>query len=255
MKHLILIKVGTGVLTSDGTLKTDPFFSIAAQIAELKRQGYGVLLVSSGSVAAGKERMACLGARGLYQKSEYAGIGSRHLLDKWGEALSLDRLEAVQFWITYGNLRNKGERKSICSKLRRLAYDRLAVPIVNENDIVSAVEIRKMRTGLGDNDRLARIVARSIKANRIIFVTETGGMYTKNPLIDKGALLRSEVDAKKRYRLPKHSRASANGTGGMQSKINQASICARNGIDAFIIGFRHILDCVKGERVGTHVLA
>mgnify|MGYP001577892206 FL=1 len=258
MKNIIVIKVGTGVLTTtDGQLKTEPFYSLANQAALLKHEGYGVIIVSSGGVAAGSERVSCLGGEpSLYCKSDLAGIGSRHLLNRWGDAFALHHLDVAQFWMTYGNLAHKSESKSIRSKLRVFASDSRIVPIVNENDVVSAVEIEKMRRGLGDNDHLARSIARLVKASHILFVTEAGGVYTHNPALHSEAELVCVIDARKRFRLPrKGSGPARNGTGGMQSKVNQARICARRGINAYILGFKDVLPCIRGEPVGTFVSA
>ncbi len=249
-QKIIVIKVGTDVLK-------DPlaFSIIARQIAELKKMGFGVILVSSGGVIAGGVRVTILGGKAEdYQKRVRASIGARHLLNEWGNALALSGCDIAQFYITYGNLRFKGEKESIRSNLRQLAFDRFLVPLVNENDIVSGVEIEKMKQGLGDNDRLARIIAVLVGANAIAFVTVKGGVYTANPDKHTDAKIISRVDGTRRYRPgKKNADTSQNGTGGMQSKINQAAICARKGMHAGIIGLSDPLAFLKGEDVGTLV--
>ena len=249
-QQTIVIKVGTDVLRN-----IFAFSVIARQLAQLKKRGLGVILVSSGGVIAGSDSITFLGGNPEdYPKHILASIGARQLLDRWGDALALDRLVIAQFYITYGNLRLKGERESVRSNLRRLAFDVFAIPLVNENDIVSSVEIDKMKMGLGDNDRLARITACLVNASAVVFVTVKGGVYTANPDRDPSAQLISRVDARRRYRLGgKNTGTSQNGTGGMRSKVNQASICARKGMHAGIIGFREILQFFEGESVGTTV--
>jgi len=247
-QQIVVIKVGTDVLR-------DPFafFEISQQVAKLKRSGYGVILVSSGGVAAGTDRVRQLsGSVGQYPKHLLAGIGARHLLNAWGNALALQQLDVMQEYLTYGNLRFLRERESIRSSLRRFAFDSHFVPLVNENDPVSAVEIAKMRKGLGDNDRLARIIACLVDATHILFVTAKGGVYTRNPDKDPRAVPIKGINAKKRHRLHRQtSGPSQNGSGGMQSKVNQASICARKGMRAGIIGFKDIVSFVQGRSVGT----
>ncbi len=247
---IIIIKVGTDVLKDFLA-----FSVIARHVAQLKKNGYGVILVSSGGVTMGSTRIAVLGGNAEdYQKRIRASIGARHLLNQWGDALALCGCEVAQCYLTYGNLRLQGERESIRSSLRRLAFDSFIVPIVNENDIVSGVEIANMKKGLGDNDRLARTIACLVEARAIAFVTVKGGVYTANPETDASAKLVTHIDAKRRYRIHgKNSGPSENGTGGMQSKVNQASICARRGMRAGIIGFKDILPFFQGKAVGTSV--
>lgn len=249
-EQIIVIKVGTDVLKN-----ILAFSIIARQIAELKKMGHGVVLVSSGGVTSGSDCLAFLGGNPEdYHKCILASIGASSLLEHWGKALMLDRLVPAQCYFTYGNLRFKGEKESIRSRLRLLAFDPFAVPLVNENDIVSGVEIEKMKKGLGDNDRLARIVACLVQAQHVLFVTEKGAVYTDNPDKNKDAKRITRIDARKGFRLPgQTSGPSKNGSGGMQSKINQAAICARKGMHTGIVGLSDPLAFMKGEDVGTLV--
>lgn len=257
-KGILVIKVGTDILNNPLA-----FSVIARQIAELKKEGFGVIVVSSGGVNAGSFRITVLGGNPEhYPKRLRAGIGARHLLNEWGEALSLSGYDVAQCYITYGNLRLKGEKENIRANLRRLAFDPIVVPLVNENDIVSGVEIDKMNArkkrqnvDQGDNDRLGRVTACLVDAAGIAFVTVKGGVYTANPDTDPSAKLIKRIDAKRRYRSgKKHAGTSQNGTGGMPSKQNQACICARKGMRAGIIGFNDISPFFRGEEVGTLVV-
>ncbi len=249
-QQIIVIKVGTDVLKN-----VLAFSIIARQIAELKKMGYGVILVTSGGVIAGSDYVTFLGGNPKqYHKCILASIGASSLLEHWGKALMLDRLVPAQCYFTYGNLRFKGEKESIRSRLRLLAFDQFAVPLVNENDIVSGVEIEKMKKGLGDNDRLARIVSCLVQAGHVLFATEKGAVYTDNPDKNKNAERVARIDAKKGFRLPgQTSGPSKNGSGGMQSKINQAAICARKGMHSGIIGLHDPVRFMNGEDVGTLV--
>ncbi len=251
IQEIIVIKVGTDVLKD-----VLAFIVIARQVAQLKKRGYGVILVSSGGVSVGGIRVSVLGGNSEnYPKRIRASIGARHLLNQWGEALALCGMDVAQCYLTYGNLRLRGEKESIRSALRRLAFDSFIIPLVNENDIVSGVEIAKMKKGLGDNDRLARIIACLVDVYAIVFVTAKGGVYNANPDRDEHAELLSSVSGKQRYRrTKKNSGSSQNGTGGICSKVNQASICARKGIRAGIIGFQDILPFFEGKVVGTTIV-
>jgi glutamate 5-kinase len=87
-----------------------------------------------------------------------------------------------------------------------------------------------------------------------VFVTVKGGVYTANPEVDASAKLVPKINARRRFRIGgKSSGPSKNGTGGMQSKVNQASICARRGMRAGITGSKEILQFIEGETVGTKV--
>jgi len=250
-EQIIVIKVGTDVLKN-----ILAFSIIARQIAELKKMGYGVILVSSGGVTAGSDCLSFIGGNPeQYHKCILASIGASSLLEHWGKALMLDRLVPAQCYFTYGNLRFKGEKESIRSRLRLLAFDPFAVPLVNENDIVSGVEIEKMKKGLGDNDRLARIVSCLVGAKAIAFVTVRGGVYNANPDTTPSATLIPTIQAKiRRSRAMQYIGSSANGTGGMVSKVHEASLCVRKGIIAGIIGVHDILDFFTKRDVGTRVV-
>ncbi|MDO8564992.1 MAG: hypothetical protein Q7R88_03300, partial [bacterium] len=110
------------------------------------------------------------------------------------------------------------------------------VLIVNENDLLSRLELKKMKRGEGDNDYMARRVACLLNADAIIFLTESGGILNGKPG-DEGTRLYRELDGRRTFRLgSKNGGKSNTGTGGPQSKINQASICFRRGMRATIAG-------------------
>ncbi len=243
----MVIKLGTGVLMAK-TDKLDPwtFNQVAAQIASLKRKGYEVVMVSSGAIQAGREAVFNSGKILDFEKKDFAGIGSRYLINEWGRVFSRRRIEVAQILVTYANWESIQERESIKSSiLKYLKYG--IVPIINENDVVSQNEIGLMEKGISENDRLAGMIASLIDADGILFLTETDGV-----LNDSGLQIKMINPSFKIKSFGK----SENGTGGMHVKIKEAVTCKRKGIKRVVIaGLKKdtIISFAAGKSVGTEV--
>ncbi len=181
----IVLKFGTAFLMSKKSntmLDSMIFRDVGNQVAELKKKGINVVIVSSGAIQAGREVLTFLSSsieEQLNQK-EIAGIGNRHLLNKWGEALRSSGIEVCQMLITHENWKNIRERNNIKEGILDCAKTPI-VPIINENDIVSDEEIRWMEEGISENDKLAQMVAILIKADAVLFLTTSEGVYDKDP--------------------------------------------------------------------------
>src|SRR3989338_4622172 len=250
---ILIAKFGTEVLMDGGKLAPPLFIRAARQIMQLQGQGVRVIVVSSGSIQAGRERVMELGRDpSKFSKKTLAAIGSRPLLNKWSEAFA-PSVDVGQLWVTYRNWQDDGERKSIKTELDALLNSGL-VPIVNENDVVSDEELRKYELGIGEIDQLARMVAELVGAEAVVFLTSTGGVYEANPSLNPGAKLLSVLDSSVLERLSLFGN-SGKGTGGMETKIREALWCAKKGMRAAIAGLTEdsILRFGRGEDVGTVV--
>lgn len=253
----IVVKFGTQNLTSKGWLDQSIFNDAARQIVDLLVAGIEVVVITSGAVQAGRERLKLLHIKpeeGDLEKKDIAGIGMRHLLSKWGVAFHRYGYEIAQVLVTHANWKNKGERKSIRKAI--LNYAKCGfMPVINENDAVSDREIKSWENKISENDQLARMVAELIGANAILFLTDVGGIFDKNPQ-DLSARMYSviNINALPPELLKISKTTSANGTGGMEAKLKWASDCVRDGMYTVIAGLKEedsIFKFACREPVGT----
>lgn len=265
----LVVKFGTEVLLGkrwrgEKHLDQKIFNSVAAQITRLQSEGVNVTIVSSGAIQAGRERISKVEnniiklGNALSRKKELAGIGSRHLLNMWGRGFMKSNREIAQLWVTFSNLSSDGELQSISSSISN--YHELGiVPIVNENDVVSDSEIKLMDRGLSENDCLARMIAKLIDADSILFITKSGGVFDEDPAVNPSANKYLEIDAEAIAKLigTKNSTndiESQISQGGISAKLKEALHCYESGMRAGIAGLDEpdaIYKFAMGETVGT----
>lgn len=257
----LVVKCGTENLCSqNGEKKLDPkiFDDYARQIVELQRQGVDVIVISSGAIKAGREELKNLGLNTKdVDRQVLAAIGQPLLMKKWDEAFRKFEKTTGQLLLTFTNWSNERERNEVIQCI----FDLLRmgqIPIINENDPVSDKEIKLMERRISENDQLAKMTALKIGADAILFLTDEGGIYTANPKIDPKAQLYEEINTRNK---PENlisfmgSTSSENGSGGMITKLKEASRCAKNKLRVGIAGYEKdvILKFAKGESVGTKI--
>ena len=248
-KRTVIIKVGTEVLRNKRA-----FLCIARQAMLLKAMGFGVIIVTSGAVAAGRREIAEAGDTTRFIKGDIASVGSLPLLMRWADVFA-PKYRVAQFWIEHSHFRNKWKRRRLRISLRRFAFSR-CIPIVNENDVVSAIEIVKMTKKGGDNDPLSRIVAVLVDAYCLALVTKAGGVYDKDPEQHADAKLFPELSV--RDALPRGKQAKPKNGNSILSKKREACKAFRKGIRSGIVGTRErnaILKLATGKQAGTVIVA
>ncbi len=248
---IVVVKIGTSSLTDEmGNLEVAQIESLVQQIAELKKDGKKVVLVTSAAIAAGKPALNI-----AEQPSDYlslqalATIGQSRLLSIYEKELNSYGLVGGQVLVTLEDFSNRKHYLRIRAVLEKL-LELGVVPIVNENDAITDEEIR-----FGDNDRLAAMVAHLVRADKLILLTDTEGVYTADPRLEKDAELIREIDE-----INKELEKGAGGTqsdsarGGMASKLAAARIASWSGISCIIASsfLENVLaKAVSGESVGT----
>ncbi len=248
----VVIKVGSSTLADpSGGLDRAYIQSLADQIATLKKRGTGVILVSSGAIAAGlqaidmQERPA-----DIPTLQAAASVGQVLLLELYAAFLASHDISVGQILLTR---HDTADRKAYLHA--RDTMERLlglgVVPIVNENDTVAVDEIR-----FGDNDTLAALVATMVKADLLIMLTDIEGLYDADPRNSDDAKLVEHVDELTDQMLEAAGDAgTAVGSGGMATKLQAARILMRAGIPSVVCDGRKervVLDCVEGKPVGTY---
>ena len=251
----LVIKLGTKVLSPYGKLDQNVFNQVASQVMEAQKLGVEVTIVSSASILAGRERAQKLNLNVASLKKRYiAGIGARHLLNRWGQAFEEHGREIAQILISHGNLRDAEEKKSIQHAIRDYHIHGI-IPIVNENDVVSDVEVYSMEHRISENDHLAEKLAAEIGADSILFLTNVGGVYEENPSLKPDARRFAEIDVATAEKLAGTAfGATENGTGGMSPKLLAAARCYHEkNMKACIasVSDNAIPKFIRGEKVGT----
>lgn len=250
----LVVKLGTSVLTAGTDRLHRPYLvELARQVAALRAQGVQVLLVSSGAVAAGKERLGMVSPQraraNVPLKQMFAAVGQSRLMHLYEQIFEIYGLQVAQALLTRDDLRDRRRYLNARNTLS-LCLEHGIVPIINENDAVVTAEIR-----VGDNDNLSALVAGLIEADLLLILTDIAGLYSADPRSDPTATLLEEVpQIDDRIWAMAGGAGSARGTGGMRTKIQAADLATRSGAAVVIASGAEpniILRAAGGERIGT----
>ena len=247
----IVIKVGSSTITyGNGKRNFSRIDRLAREIADLANQGKEIILVSSGAVAVGVDRLGLAAKpKTIPGKQAAAAVGQgvlMHTYEKifaeYGQIVAqvlLTRMDSVDRH-RYTNSRN--------TFLALLEHK--VIPIVNENDVVAIDELK-----IGDNDNLSALVAGIIDADLLIILSDIDGLYTANPQNDPNAKLVPEVtDITPEIEASAGDAGSKVGTGGMFTKIQAAKMATSSGINMVIASGEEkdaISRILEGEEIGT----
>lgn len=246
-----VVKVGTSVLAApDGTLDRDRLAHLAEQLSAVAATGRRVALVSSGAVGAGIGQLG-LGRRpdDLPRLQAAAAVGQAFLIRAYDETFRLHGRHAAQLLLTHEDFDSRPRYLNMRNTLAAL-FELKAVPVINENDTISVDEIK-----LGDNDRLAAMVANLLQAELLVILSVVDGLYRGDPGPDgRGEVIPmvSELD-EATLGLAGDSR-SALGTGGMRTKLQAAAMVTRAGGSVIIASGKRpepLTRILAGEPVGT----
>ena len=251
----IVVKVGSSLVTNQGTgLDKDALGNWAQQIATLRAQGCEVVLVSSGAIAEGMQRLGWKQRpSAVHELQAAAAVGQMGLVQAYESCFRQHQLNAAQVLLTHADLADRERYLNARSTLRTL-LNLGVIPIINENDTVVTDEIK-----FGDNDTLGALVANLIEADAFIILTDQDGLYTADPRKDSSATLISAAlagDAK--LEVMAGGAGSHIGRGGMLTKVLAAKRAARSGAHT-VIASGHERDVLprllQGESIGTLLTA
>lgn len=256
----LTVKVGTQVILGpEGQPARDRLAGFLASIARLRARGTQVLVVSSGAVGLGAQRLGLAGKpRRLAEKQACAAIGQGHLMALYQEGLSRLGLIGAQVLLTEYDFANRRRYLNLRATLEHL-LDHGVVPILNENDTVSTDELETrlpFRTSpvFGDNDKLSALVAGGTDSDLLLILSDVEGLFTANPHRDPTATRIPHVAELTPEVLALADGQSARGRGGMASKLAAVQVATQAGVRVVIAGglVAGILDRVlSGEDVGT----
>ncbi len=248
----VVIKVGSALVAPDGKGCSGKYLlSIARFISHCQSQNKEVILVSSGSVAAGRKLIAHGSPNpSIASKQAMAAVGQMQMMANWQRFFDFP---CSQLLITHGDLKDRRRYINIKNTLRILIENQV-LPVVNENDTVATEELK-----VGDNDNLAALVAMVSDADCLLILSDVNGVYDQDPNKAADAKLFTEID-----KIDDALYAMAGGTnnkiatGGMKTKIQAAEKACEHGITTFIVNgsrsevFEALL---RGENPGTKFIA
>ena len=243
----IVVKLGTGILTKDiGILDILRIRSFCQVVSDLKKRGKKVVIVSSGAVGLGMGKLEIPERpKNLSSLQKCAAVGQSLLMETWQTGLGVHHIVTAQVLLTREDIQDEQRCASLCELMEGLLSDGI-VPIVNENDCISAEEIK-----FGDNDLLAALLSERICANILFILSTVSGLLDlrTNTLISEVPRITPEIEAL--------ACGSPNTTsvGGMLSKIKAAKIVKSAGIPLFIGSGENpeiLLDFFNDKAQGTY---
>ena len=247
----IVIKIGTSTLAHPtGHLNIRLVEQLCKVVSDIKNAGHEVILVSSGAIGMGVGKLGLLKRpTDIPTKQAAAAVGQCELMYTYDKLFSEYNHTVAQLLITGADIDNPTRHENFRNTLNRL-LELKALPILNENDTVATEEIV-----IGDNDTLSAIVATSVRADKLILLSDIDGLYTADPHKDPNATLISRIDAITPEVLALGGGSAGNqGTGGMATKLHAAQICTAAGCDMIITNGQRpddLYDILEGNPVGT----
>ncbi len=246
----ILIKIGSAVLTGSEGLDLKIIDALIQEMCDLTRRGFSIVLVTSGAIASGKQRLNITGKlKSIPEKQAAAAVGQGRLMSVYSKAFEKNNLFVAQILLTLADLTDRPRYLNIRNTLSTL-MEWHVTPIINENDSVAVDEIK-----FGDNDNLAAMIANVVEADLFINLTATDGLYDCNPSESKKAKLIPLVcEITDEIEGMATSETSSVGTGGMKSKIIAARKVTSIGIPCIIAPGKKkkiLSDIMAGKEVGT----
>ena len=251
----VVVKVGSSLVTNEGRgLDAAAIARWAAQVAELRRLGKKVILVSSGAIAEGMQRLGwARRPHAMHELQAAAAVGQMGLAQCYESCFRSHGLHTAQVLLTHADLSDRQRYLNARSTLRTL-LDMGVVPVINENDTVVTDEIK-----LGDNDTLGALVTNLMEADALVILTDQAGLYEADPRRAPEAKLIAEADASDpRLEAIAGGTGSALAKGGMLTKVLAARRAARSGAHTVIASGAEpevLLRLARGERIGTLLTA
>lgn len=247
----IVIKVGTSTITyANGKRNFSQIDRLAREISDLQNQGKEMILVTSGAVAVGVDRMGLPGKpKTIPGKQAAAAVGQGVLMHTYEKFFADYGQIVAQVLITKTEAIDRHRYTNTRNTFMELMRQRV-IPIVNENDVVALDELK-----IGDNDNMSALVAGIVDADLVIILSDVDGLYTANPQTHPDAVIVPEVaEITPEIEASAGGVGSARGTGGMATKIQAAKAATSSGIHLIIASGTEknaITRVLQGEELGT----
>ncbi len=247
----IVVKVGTSTLTYEtGKTNIRQMKKLVAVLSDIVNSGIEVALVSSGSIGVGAGKIGMKNRpKDTTSKQALSTIGQCELMFMYDKMFSEYGHSVGQVLVTKRNVEAEETRKNLINTFEKL-FEYGVVPIINENDAIAIEEIV-----FGDNDTLSANVAKLVKADALMILTDTDGLYDKDPNENEDAKVIPVVDeiTESLFEVA-GGRGSKFGTGGMITKLEAAQIATEAGIDTFVSNGdkpENLYKILEGKEAGT----
>lgn len=255
-QNRIVIKVGTSTLTNDiGKSDLRAMDNLARVLSDIQNMGYEVILVSSGAIAVGSNKL-CMKSKptSMRMKQAAASVGQCSIMYLYDKFFGDYDKTVGQILLNAEDIKEEEKKDNLTNTFDAL-LEMGVIPIVNENDSVSYTEIESEERLFGDNDMLSAVVAVLCKANKLIILSDIDGLFDSDPRLHPNAKLIERIDRidESVYAVAGGA-GSKRGTGGMKTKLLAAELATAQGIDTVISNGKNseaIYDIVKGISVGT----
>jgi glutamate 5-kinase len=251
----IVVKVGSSILASvEKGLCYEVFSRLTKEISDLKHQGYEIVLVSSGAIAAGMEKLGYkTRPQAITQKQATAAVGQTRLMNIYENYFSRYQQMVAQVLLTHDDLSHRHRFLNARNTLLTL-LELGIIPIINENDTVVVDEIK-----FGDNDNLSALITNLVGADLLIILTDIEGLCDADPRVNpKARCIPLVEDIDVGMKGITGGTKSEMSVGGMMSKIQAAQKASRFGIPTVVAqgtrdGILHQI--LKGKEIGTLILS
>ena len=252
----IVVKVGTSTLTNElGKSNLRRMEELARTLADIQNKGCEVILVSSGAIAVGANKMR-LPERPttMRMKQAAAAVGQCENMFLYDKFFGYYDKIVAQILLNAEDIKQEEKKENLTNTFNTLLEQDI-IPIVNENDSVSYTEIESTDRLFGDNDMLSAVVAVLCNAEKLVIFSDIDGFYDKDPRLYATAKRIDVIDKidDETYALAGGA-GSRRGTGGMRTKLQAAQLVTAQGIDAVVTNGKHpeaLYEIIEGRIPGT----
>ncbi len=255
-QNRIVVKVGTSTLTNEiGQNNLRSFDRLACILSDIHNMGYEIILVSSGAIAIGANKLQ-MKARptSMRLKQAAAAVGQCSIMFLYDKFFNDYDKSIAQILLNADDIEIEEKKENLTNTFNAL-LEMGIIPIVNENDSVSYTEIESEERLFGDNDMLSAVVSVLCRAQKLIILSDIDGFYDNDPRLYPNAKLIERISTiDKNVQSLAGGAGSRRGTGGMRTKLQAAKLATAQGIDTIITNGKNpsvLYEVIKGESVGT----
>ena len=255
-QNRIVVKVGTSTLTNDlGKSDLRSFDRIACVLSDVQNMGYEVILVSSGAIAVGTNKLQMkTRPTSLRLKQAAAAVGQCSIMYLYDKFFNDYDKTIAQILLNAEDMKIEEKKENLTNTFDTL-LEMGIIPVVNENDSVSYTEIESGDKIFGDNDMLSAVVAILCRAQKLVILSDINGFYDSDPRFHPNAKLIEHItEIDEDVQSLAGGAGSQRGTGGMKTKLQAAKLATAQGIDTIITNGKNpsvLYEIVKGGSVGT----
>ena len=255
-QNRIVVKVGTSTLTNNlGKSDLRSFDRIACVLSDIQNMGYEVILVSSGAIAVGTNKLQMkTRPTSLRLKQAAAAVGQCSIMYLYDKFFNDYDKTIAQILLNAEDMKIEEKKENLTNTFDTL-LEMGVIPVVNENDSVSYTEIESEDKIFGDNDMLSAVVAILCRAQKLVILSDINGFYDSDPRFHPNAKLIERItEIDEGVQSLAGGAGSQRGTGGMKTKLQAAKLATAQGIDTIITNGKNpsaLYEIVKGGSVGT----